>query len=237
MIPLRDNIPSQRPPHVTYFLVTVNVVVFTYEVLLGLYARSPQFAEFLYTWGAVPSNITRLLFHPAYWGSNAQILLTPFSSMFIHGGFMHLAGNMLFLYIFGDNVEDELGHVAFLLFYLVTGLAGAATHILLDPSSTSPMVGASGAISGIMGAYFLLHPKARVMTLVIFILITVIEIPAYWFLGFWFLLQFMGGLNSLGGGGMGGVAFWAHVGGFAAGWLLIRIWVRRFGRRYIWWGG
>ncbi len=209
--------------------MTVNVLVFTYEVLIGSLQHSEQYARFVYTVGAIPHDVTRVLIRPGEWFSNGfpGPIGTVFTSMFVHGGILHLAGNMLFLYIFGDNVEDSLGHVRFLIFYLLCGLAGTAVHIGLDSGSTIPMVGASGAISGIMGAYILLYPRARVLTLVIFFFITVIEIPAYWFLAIWFALQFFGGMGTVGGGG-GGVAFWAHVGGFLAGMWLIRMWTMRF---------
>lgn len=233
MFPIRDNNPVQRTPHVTWFLIAANVVVFTVEMMLGLYDRSLQFRQFLYWFGAIPAEIVPRLLRPTEWFP--WPMGTLFSSMFIHGGFMHLAGNMLFLYIFGDNVEDELGHWRFLLFYLLTGLAGSAIHIALGPDSGVPMVGASGAISGIMGAYILLYPRARVMTLVFFFFITIVEIPAYWFLAIWFGIQFMGGLNSIGSSGLGGVAFWAHVGGFMAGMGVIRLWIKYYGRSYIWW--
>ena len=231
MIPLRDNNPTRYTPHVTWFLVAVNVIVFTYEVLIGQMQRSQQWGEFVYTFGAVPADVVRVIFRPGEWF--AYGLPGPigslFTSMFVHGGIWHLGGNMLFLYIFGDNVEDEIGHVRFLIFYLLCGLAGALVHIVLGSHSTIPMVGASGAISGVMGAYILLYPRARVLTLVFFFFITILEIPAYWFLAIWFFFQFMGGMNSV-GGSQGGVAFWAHVGGFLAGMWMIRQWTLRFRR-------
>ena len=152
---------------------------------------------------------------------------TLITSLFLHDNLTHLIGNIIFLYIFGDNVEDTLGHGRFLIFYLLCGLAGSAVHITLGINSTIPMVGASGAISGVMGAYILLFPSARVLTLVIFFFITIIEIPAYWFLAIWFIFQFLGGMRTIGAGG-GGVAFWAHVGGFLAGMWLIRMWTRHW---------
>lgn len=236
VIPLRDNNPTQRTPHVTWFLLAVNVIVFTWEVLIGQMQRSHQFAEFVYTFGTVPADVVGVLLQPGEWfsGGIPGTMGTLITSMFVHGGFGHLAGNMLFLYIFGDNIEDSIGHVRFLLFYLLCGLAGALVHIMLGIHSTTPMVGASGAISGIMGAYILLYPRARVLTLVFFFFITIVEIPAYWFLAIWFVFQFMGGLNSM-GSGPGGVAFWAHVGGFLAGMMLIRLWTKRFRRPQTYW--
>ncbi len=218
--------PTSRTPHVTYFLIALNVLVFVYEVMIGQMQRSAQFAQFIYTFGAIPNEIVGVLLRPTEW------FPLPFgtllTSMFIHGSVWHLGGNMLFLYIFGDNIEDELGHVRFLLFYILSGLAASLVHIVLGFSSQIPMVGASGAISGVMGAYILLFPGARILTLVFFFFITLIEIPAYWFLAIWFLFQFVGGMGRLGAGDVGGVAFWAHVGGFLAGLTMIRAWTRRW---------
>ncbi len=150
-----------------------------------------------------------------------KLLLAPFASMFLHGGWMHLIGNMWFLHLFGDNVEDAMGHFRYLLFYLLTGLAATAAHILVNPLSPIPIIGASGAISGVVGAYFLLFPNARVLTLVpIFLLVDIVLMPAFVFIGFWFLLQFWSGLFSLAVPHVGGVAWWAHIGGFLAGVVL-----------------
>lgn len=225
--------PIQRTPHVTYFLVTANILVFVYEILIGQLQHSEEFGRFVYTFGAVPREIVGVLLHPSQWFPRP--IGTLLSSMFVHANFGHLAGNMLFLYIFGDNIEDELGHVRFLLFYLLCGLAGSCVHIILGLSSRVAMIGASGAISGVMGAYILLYPRARILTLVFFFFITLVEIPAYWFLAIWFGFQFLGGLNSIGSSGMGGVAFWAHVGGFMAGLSAMRIWTRRYRRPHAWW--
>jgi membrane associated rhomboid family serine protease len=145
---------------------------------------------------------------------------TLFSSMFMHGGLLHLGGNMLFLWIFGDNVEDSMGHVRFLLFYLLCGLAAAMTHALLNPESAIPMIGASGAISGVLGAYFLLHPMATVRVLIIIIVfVTIVHVPAFFVIGLWFLMQLLSAFATIAGGP--GVAFWAHVGGFIAGTTLV----------------
>jgi len=216
--------------------MTINIMVFAYEVMIGGLRQSEEYARFVYTFGAIPRNVMYALLRPGEWFSNGfpGPIGTLFTSMFAHGGILHLGGNMLFLYIFGDNVEDSLGHVRFILFYLLCGLAGAAVHIGLGPGSPIPMIGASGAISGIMGAYILLYPRARVLTLVFFFFFTVIEIPAYWFLAIWFVFQFFGGMQASGAGG-GGVAFWAHVGGFLAGMWLIRLWTRRFRSRNVYW--
>ncbi len=156
-------------------------------------------------------------------------LLTPVTAMFLHGGWMHILGNMLYLYVFGDNVEDTLGHAGYLLFYLACGAVSFAAQIVSLPSSTVPTLGASGAIAGVLGAYFLLFPRARIVTLLpIFIFFTVVEIPAVVFLGLWFLIQFLGGAATLGRSmSAGGVAWWAHVGGFLAGMLFLKAFAKR----------
>ena len=202
MIPLRDTIPSVRVPIVNYAIIAVNVLVFCYEVSLGPYAD-----ELIKHWGLVPRRF------------GLESLLT---SMFLHGSWLHLLGNMLFLYIFGDNVEDRLGHVRYLLFYLLCGCAAGGAQALSAPGSVVPMVGASGAIAGVSGAYFLFFPGARVVTLVpIFFFLQVIEVPAVVFLLIWFLGQLALGVAALGShANVGGVAFWAHVGGFVAGMVL-----------------
>ena len=243
MFPLRDNQPTYRIPHVTYLLITANVLVYLYEVMIGSMQNSRDFAVFVYYFGAIPSEIIRVLLHPGQWfglSGNAPWFGYPmgtlFTSMFLHGGFFHVLGNMVFLYIFGDNIEDALGHWQFLLFYVICGLVASATHVGIDllralmgwgQVSAVPMVGASGAIGGVLGAYILLYPGARVLTLVFFFIITLIEIPAYWFLGIWFLIQFVSGVGDLyAGGGVGGTAFWAHIGGFLIGLYMARMWLR-----------
>jgi len=201
MIPLRDTIPSTRVPVVNYVLIVANVVVFFYELSQG-----PHIERFLRTYGLVPHDFA------------VRNLLT---SMFLHGGWLHLLGNMLFLYIFGDNVEDRMGHARYLAFYLLCGMAAGAAQALTNPYSREPMVGASGAIAGVLGAYFLFYPRARVVTLVpIFFFLQVMEIPAVFFLLFWFLMQLVSGVATVGRAATGGVAFWAHVGGFIAGMVL-----------------
>jgi len=217
VIPLRDSIPSRTFPVMTIALIALNVGVFVHQLSLGP-ARA---ASFVAAFGAVPAQITRAAAHAE---GTLAAPLTLFSSMFLHGGLLHLLGNMVFLWIFGNNVEDATGHLRFLAFYLLCGLAGAAAHVAGNPGSTVPMVGASGAISGVLGAYFLLYPFARIVTLVFFgFFAQTMNIPAFFFLGFWFFVQALSGATSLGGraGGGGGVAFLAHVGGFAAGLLLI----------------
>lgn len=216
MIPLRDKNPTRRFPIVTIGLIVLNAVVFLYELSLG-----EGLQEFFQSFGAVPRQIVSSL-TPADLIPGA--LFPMLTSMFVHGGWLHLVGNMLYLWIFGDNVEDKVGHGRFVVFYLLCGLAASGLHVVLDPGSAMPMVGASGAISGILGAYLLMFPRARVVTLIpIFFFIQIAELPALVVLGFWFVMQFFNGMLSLGyeAGGMGGVAWWAHVGGFASGLVLI----------------
>jgi membrane associated rhomboid family serine protease len=203
MIPLRDTIPSGRVPIFNYLIIAANVVVFVYEASLS----DRQAAALIMHWGLSPVHFR--------FGN----LVT---SMFLHGGLFHLLGNMLFLYIFGDNVEDRLGHLRYIVFYLLCGVAAGAAQALSSPDSAVPMVGASGAIAGVLGAYLLFFPGARVVTLVpIFFFLQVLEIPAVFFLGLWFLGQFLLGVSSLGThAAAGGVAFWAHIGGFVAGMAL-----------------
>ena len=209
MIPLRDTIPSRTAPLVTVALIAVNVLVFFHETALGPYL--PQFIEH---YGLVPYVFV-------HWGEQFGGPLDParflplFTSMFWHGGWGHLLGNMLYLWIFGDNVEDRLGHGRFLLFYVGCGLVAALTQVALSPDSTIPTVGASGAIAGVLGAYLISFPRSRVLTLVV---VWLVEIPAIAYLAFWFLLQVFSGVASLGRAEMaGGVAWWAHIGGFLAG--------------------
>lgn len=206
MIPLKDDLRSSTRPFITYAILAVNILVFIYETALGRNVN-----DFIFRFGAVPHNI----FHP----SGPAIYLTLISSMFIHAGFMHILGNMLFLWVFADNVEDRIGHVKFLLFYLTCGIAGSLMHSLTSPGSLIPMVGASGAISGVLGAYILFYPRARVMALIpLGFFMRMTYLPSIVFLGIWFLYQLLLGALSIGAGG-GGVAYFAHIGGFAAGLL------------------
>jgi membrane associated rhomboid family serine protease len=217
MIPLRDENPASLTPVVTRVLIAINVAVFLYELLLG-----PQLREFLFTWGMIPERITLALQN-----HDEPVLtaaLTAFTSMFLHGGWMHLIGNMWYLAIFGDNVEDRLGHVGYLFFYFAAGLAAAAVHWYTNSDSRVPTVGASGAIAGVLGAYAAAYPGARVITLVpLFpIFVQVIALPALVVLGLWFVLQFFSGFLTIGAAGAG-IAFWAHVGGFAFGFLVMKL--------------
>ena len=214
MIPLKDNIPSSRTPFITIGLIVINILVYLNQLMLPPRAA----VRFVYLYGLIPVEISQgqlLVPHPV------PLYGTILTSMFVHGGLFHLAGNMLYLWIFGDNVEDRLGRFRFLLFYLLSGAAAAAAQILSDPHSQIPMVGASGAISGVLGAYLLLYPHARVVTLVFFgWFVRVIEIRALIVLGFWILVQLASGLLTW-GAQVGGVAWFAHVGGFVAGLVMV----------------
>ena len=219
MIPLRDVIPSRTKPGVTITLIVLNVLVFMLQLNLGERAGE----AFIYAFGLVP----------AYFS-----FVTVFTSMFVHGGLAHIAGNLLFLWIFGDNVEDRLGHLRFLFFYLLCGFLAAMAQLVLDPESTIPMVGASGAIAGVMGAYLVLYPHSRVLMLFPFP-VFLFELPAIAFLGMWFFVQFLNGIGQLPVFQQdqisGGVAFWAHVAGFAAGVVLVVFMKRPERTRVEWW--
>jgi len=213
LLPLADHNPRQTTPVVNIVLVAVNVLVFLWEISLG-----PQIEPVLSNVAFVPA---RFWYMP---GALLPNIVTMFVSMFLHGGWLHLGGNMLYLWIFGDNVEDELGHFRYLVFYLAAGAGATLLQAVLMPGSDVPNLGASGAIAGVLGAYFVLHPRARVVTLVpLFFLFPLVEVPAGLYLLFWFLLQFWMGSSSLATapGAAGGVAWWAHVGGFIAGVLLV----------------
>jgi membrane associated rhomboid family serine protease len=223
MIPFKDDVPTRSKPVVTVLFIVLNCLMFVFQLSL------PQGASdlFVRAFGVVPLRLSASL------TGNADIvgvhpLLTVFSSMFMHGGWLHLGGNMLYLWIFGNNVEDSMGRFRFVVFYLLSGIAAAATQVLADPHSTVPMVGASGAVAGVLGAYIILHPFARVYTLIIIIFfIRVVPLPAIFVLGVWFLLQI---LNGLGAPSHAGVAWHAHIGGFIAGLILIR-WFQKNRRR------
>jgi len=216
-IPLKDNNPSRSYPVVNITLILANIAVFLYQYTLP----ERTFKAFVLANSTVPARI------PAFFAGHLGFetaFLPLFTSMFLHAGFFHIAGNMLFLWIFGDNVEDFFGHFTYLLFYLVCGIGAGLLHIFFNLSSTVPALGASGAISGVMGAYMLLYPRERILTLVFIFLV---PIPAVFILGYWFLLQFLGGITALGGSASGGVAVWAHVGGFVLGMLLTALARRR----------
>jgi membrane associated rhomboid family serine protease len=221
MIPLRDVIPSRTTPFVTVGLIAVNVVVFLFEMSLPNEVRQ----AFVNHYGMVPVRFT--------WTS----VLT---SMFLHASWSHVIGNMWFLWIFGDNVEDRFGHFRYLLFYLLCGLAGGVVQTAAAPYSFTPTVGASGAIAGVMGAYFVLYPHSRVLTMIFPFIFWIIEIPAPFFLGYWFLIQVFSGVGTVAlstGTTAGGVAFWAHIAGFLAGLLMVFVFRRPERQRVEWWDG
>ncbi len=221
MIPVRDDTPRFSTPYVMYFIIALNALVFLFEVSVN--AQGPRaLNSLIYEFGVVPRHFERALSGGHF--DLVGLFLPTLTSMFLHGSWPHLIGNMWFLWIFGDNIEDYLGHFSFLLFYLVSGIAAALLYIVLDPGSNVPTVGASGAIAGVMGGYFMLYPKARVLTW--FPPIFFFHIPAWLMLGYWFLLQFLSGAaTSLTATSQasGGIAFWAHVGGFVAGIVLIKL--------------
>ena len=216
MIPLKDDNPTRTFPIINYVLIAANILVFLYQATLPPHAAQ----MFLMANATVPQRI------PAYLAGHASFRLAfhpLFTSMFLHGGLLHLLGNMLFLYIFGDNVEDSFGHAGYLLFYLFCGVGADLVHILFNLHSSIPAIGASGAISGVMGAYAVLFPRAKVLML---FFIFLIPVPAVLVLGYWFVLQFLSGMGQLGAGATGGVAFWAHVGGFLIG-LVVTLAVKK----------
>ncbi|MGH7960679.1 MAG: rhomboid family intramembrane serine protease [Candidatus Binatia bacterium] len=221
MIPLRDTVPSGSMPLMTLVLIVVNALAFLYELRLG-----PALERFLLSYGFVPARY--LYISEAHPWNLADRFVPMFSSMFLHGGWLHLIGNMWTLWIFGDNVEDRLGKGRYLFYYLMCGLAAVYLHYLTGPQSEMPVVGASGAIAGVMGGYFVLFPRAQVVTLVpIFLFLHVTTLPAVVFLALWFFLQLFNGMVATAASFGGGVAWWAHIGGFIAGALMI-LPLRRF---------
>jgi len=213
MLPLRDHNPIRTTPVINYLLIAVNVLMFFWEVSLG-----PNLERTLFNVAFIPAR---------FWtpGLIAFNVITIFVSMFLHGGLLHVGGNMLYLWIFGDNIEDRLGHFRYLVFYLACGFVATLSHAYVNPGSQVPSIGASGAIAGVLGAYLVLFPKAQVTTLIpIFFFITVRELPAVLILGFWFVLQFFSGVGSLGATqNTGGVAYFAHIGGFICGMILVAL--------------
>lgn len=220
MIPIRDHNPATKTPYVTYALIAINVVIFA--ATLPLYADDRALMALFDGYAIIPAEVST--------GSKWAGLLT---SMFLHGGLMHLAGNMLFLWIFGDNVEDQLGHGRYALFYLATGLGAGAIQVFADPGSDIPVVGASGAIAGVMGGYLLMFPRARIDILIFLIVIVrILPVPAFMMLGLWFAMQIAGGSTM--DAETGGVAYWAHAGGFVAGLALMLPHWRRQGGTDFW---
>jgi hypothetical protein len=215
MIPIRDAIRSEHLPAVNFLIIGLNVLTFLWQLTQG-----PHLNEALFLFGIVPIRYSNPEVSAHF--TTFQQFLPFLTSMFLHGGFLHILGNMWFLYIFGDNIEDRLGHIRYLIFYIFCGVAAGLVHLLTNWNSKIPTIGASGAISGVMGAYLLLYPRARILTLIpIFLFFQFVELPAFIFLGFWFLLQlFSAGLIPR---NVGGIAFWAHIGGFIGGLLFIKI--------------
>jgi rhomboid family protein len=217
MIPLKDTTPRRSLPLVTLLLIGVNVAVFLHQISLAPAAGD----AFIRTYGLVPAKIQLALAGGHY--TLAQALPPLFTCMFLHGGFLHLLGNMWFLWIFGGNVEDRFGSSIYLLFYLVCGIGSSISELLFSWGSHIPSIGASGAISGVLGAYIVFFPRSRILTLIpLFIIWFTARIPAIIFIGLWFLVQFLSGVSSLGTVSSGGVAWWAHIGGFLIGVLLAR---------------
>jgi len=234
MIPLKDDVPSSSVPFVTVGPIALNVLVFLYQASIGM-GGDPRAAEaFIFEFGAVPCRITGAC---SVLGEFPHPIATIFTSMFMHGGLFHVAGNMLYLWIFGDNVEDTLGHGRFLAFYLLSGVAAALAQIAVHPGSHIPMVGASGAVSGVLGAYLLLFPYASVLMLLIFgFFVRIVHWPAMIVLGLWIVVQFVSGLitasaAAAGGEVTGGTAWFAHIGGFLAGIILLFLMRPRRGGR------
>jgi membrane associated rhomboid family serine protease len=217
LIPYKDMNPTRRYPAVTVIIIAANVAVYVYVNLLGG-VGGHGYEAYLAQFGLIPSRFfSRELFRIS---SHAPAIITPFTAMFLHGGILHLAGNMLYMWIFGNNVEDYLGHFKFIVFYIVCGLAASFLFMFISPLSHAPMIGASGAISGVMGAYFVLWPRARIKSfLILIIFVTVVEIPAVVVLGFWIVIQVLEGFSSI--GRATGIAWFAHIGGFFMGMGLI----------------
>jgi len=215
MIPLRDNIPSRTHPVVNNLIIGINIVVFMVEI-----AQGAGLERFIYIYGLVPArySVPRI----ASYFTMQQQVFSLLSFMFLHGGFLHLLSNMWFLYIFGNNVEDRLGHLRYIFFYLLCGLASGLVHLLLNLGLNIPTIGASGAIAGVMGAYFILYPRSRILTLIpIFFIPYFIEIPAFFFLGFWLIMQILQAAGT--DAHVSGIAWWAHIGGFVFGIIFLKI--------------
>jgi len=218
LIPYKDDNPTNTFPFITIGIIVLNILIFILEII-----SQSGMKDVTYAYGAMPYYIltfeTNQPIHP---------VLTVFTSMFMHGGLFHLGGNMLYLWIFGNNIEDRLGHIRFILFYSFCGIVSAYAHAITSPHSLTPMIGASGAISGVLGAYLLLFPRATVYTLVFLgFFVTTVKIPALIVIGFWAIIQFVNGIVSTGLDARGGVAWFAHIGGFLIGLLTIKLWLPR----------
>jgi len=215
MIPIKDQIPTRTVPVINYLLIAANVVVFIFQWLAGPYEQS-----LVFQFALIPSNFVSSI--------SLGDITDIFTSMFMHAGLAHIGGNMLYLWIFGDNVEDSMGHGRYLVFYLVGGVVASLTHILTNPGSQIPTVGASGAIAAVLGAYLVLYPQSKVLTSIpLGFFLRMSLIPASIVLGLWFVLQFFSGVLSLGGPDVGGVAFWAHIGGFLSGVVMAKLFAQR----------
>jgi hypothetical protein len=215
MIPIRDTIPSKSYPFVNYAIIAVNIIIYLIQSIQG-----PHLENFIYTYGLVPARYSNPSFGSHFTASQQIFALISF--MFLHGGFWHILGNLWSLYIFGDNIEDRLGSFVYLIFYLVSGLISGFFHLILNFHSMTPTIGASGAIAGVMGAYFILYPGAKILTLIPIIVIPwVVEIPAFFFLGIWFIMQIFNA--SFSSGAFSGIAWWAHIAGFIFGILFVNI--------------
>lgn len=228
MFPIRDDIPSSRTPVLNYCVIGVTTAVFLYQVMLG-----EEMAAFVRQYGLVPAYLFGFEQPP----TDTPRFLPLISFIFLHGGWFHLISNMWFLYIFGDNVEDRLGSLLYVVFYLACGLLAGLTQVLTQPTSTVPVVGASGAVSGVLGAYVVFFPTARVVTLMpVFFILTLVHVPAFLYIGMWFLMQLFSGTTALLTPQGAGIAWWAHIGGFLGGfWLAQRIAPPRpYRRRDIW---
>ena len=222
MIPLKDNMPTRAFPIVTVVIIILNVAVFAYRIYLG-----SEYGVFFLKYGVIPHDLINSFADPFSFNLDLKPLSTLFTAMFVHSGYFHLGGNMLYLWIFGNNVEDSMGSARFIVYYFLVGVLATLAHVAVDPAARIPMVGASGAIAGVLGGYLLLYPKARVLTLIfIGIFIKTVTIPASVVLIFWIVLQVVNGMVSLGSRQGSGVAWFAHIGGFAAGLLLIKLFRR-----------
>jgi membrane associated rhomboid family serine protease len=220
MLPIGDSVRSRTFPFVNLAIITVNFLVFFYELSLGNDVNS-----FLFDWGVIPRFVTDYLDHPGDYPY--RVLFTPVTAMFLHGGWFHILGNMIFLWVFGDNVEDAIGHVGYLAFYILGGIAASVAQIWVDTSSVVPMVGASGAIAAVLGGYVVLYPRATIAAVIFPFFFWAFPVPAFVLIGLWFFLQLLSGAASIGTavGASEGVAWWAHIGGFLAG--LVLIWAFR----------
>jgi membrane associated rhomboid family serine protease len=241
MIPIGDSVRSRTVPYVNVTIITLNIVIFVYELTISTVRQPPfgfsQLDIFFFHWGTIPACLTdRFGNHPdvsaralAFYCTNNHDVGAVFYSMFLHGGWLHLIGNMIFLWVFGDNVEDAMGHLRYALFYLIVGLAATATHVAVNQNDLTPSIGASGAIAGVLGAYLVLYPRATVAAVLPIIFFIPLYIPAVLLIGVWFLMQLLNGAAALATTDVvnagGGVAWFAHVGGFAAGVLLVKIFV------------